>query len=434
MNNELPQFRLLARPSSQLVTDSRIGNSLYSPYISEDIPHLDSILDDLMDFGIRRLDTSMNENEPPINWDYSETEVPPEYDQLIDGLNANGVAVNYMLHFWDKAGHAAGEDLATPRFQTEEQIQDFLDYVRFIVDHFKGRVDYYTIWSEPDYCGDGGIKCIETEDYINLVRQTIPVIRQIDPQAKVALAPYVLYFARKDVSQILASDVIQEFDVIQWHGIYDPVPGSTFYGNYYYEYPSLVEELRQTAIAHGFQGEVWGTELTWCSAEYPTCHPADQPWTIQETDKLAAKYYARGVVIHLGLDMGVSFGGLESSDAPWTWPTVRNLNTILAGTTPDPLAVKVEIDANNLVTYSFTLPNGDVMLALWRDNVAVKDDPGVTADLVFIDPPAQTAVGIDPLNGFEQELITEIEGTDLIIRGLLVKDYPLFVRLGDAGP
>ena len=58
--------------------------------------------------------------------------------------------------------------------------------MRFVVRHFKGRVQYYTIWSEPDYCGDSQIKCIETADYINLVRLTIPVIHDEDPQARVA--------------------------------------------------------------------------------------------------------------------------------------------------------------------------------------------------------------------------------------------------------
>jgi hypothetical protein len=31
-------------------------------------------------------------------------------------LFENGIALNLALHFWDKAGHAAGEELSTPRF------------------------------------------------------------------------------------------------------------------------------------------------------------------------------------------------------------------------------------------------------------------------------------------------------------------------------
>ena len=427
--NSLPSFLLLTRPSSQLVSDPRIGTGIYSPYMWRDIPGLDSILGDLTDLGVKRVDTSLNENEPPINWDFAENDIPPEYDRFIDGLNDDGIVVNYMLHFWDKAGRASGEQLSTPRFKTEEQIQDFLDYVRFVVRHFKGRVQYNTIWSEPDYCGDSQIKCIETADYINLVRLTIPVIRDEDPQAKVALAPYVLYFAREDVFTILNSDVMPLLDVIQWHGIYDVVPNSKFYGDYYYEYPLMIEEMKQTASAHGFQGEYWGTELTWCSEEYPTCHSPDQPWEIQKTDKLAAKYDARGMVMQLGMDVGVGFGGLESTTAPWTYPTIRNLNTVLAGTTPASLSVEIESEATNIISYGFTLPNGDILYALWTNNAAVEGDPGVSATLAFPDLSVRGVRGIDVLHGFEQELIAETENGGLVIRNLLVRDYPIILHL-----
>jgi hypothetical protein len=429
--NSLPSFLLLTRTSSQLVSDTRLGTGVYSSYMWRDIPGLGGILDDLTDLGVKRVDTSLNENEPPINWDFSEDDIPPEYDRFIDGLNENGVAVNYMLHFWDKAGRASGKELSTPRFKTEEQIQDYLEYVRFIVRHFKGRVQYYTIWSEPDYCGDSQIKCIEATDYINLVRRTVPVIRQEDPQAKVALAPYVLYFAREDVFTILRSDVIPMLDVIQWHGIYDVAPNNVFYGNYYYEYPSIIEEIKQTASANGFQGEYWGTELTWCSEEFPSCHSPDHPWEIQATDKLAAKYYARGIIVHLGMDVGVGFGGLESTAAPWTYPTIRNLNTVMAGTTPTSLSVDIESEATNIVSYGFTLPNGDLLFALWTNGAAVEDDLGVNATLAFPDLSAQRVKGIDVLYGFEQELIAETVNGNLVIGNLLVKDYPIILRVSD---
>jgi parallel beta-helix repeat protein len=429
--NSLPGFWLLTRPSSQLVADTRLGSSLYSSNIWNDIPHLDSILHDLIDFGIKRLDTSMQEIEEPIDWNRSEFEIFMEYDRFIDELNENGVAVNYMLHFWDKAGHASGKELSTPRFKTAEQVQDFLDYVRFVVGHFKGRVQYYTIWSEPDNCGPPQIKCVELNDYINLARQTIPIIRQEDPQAKVALAPNVLFFARDYLFTILRSDVIPMFDVIQWHGIYDVAPNIEFYGNYYYEYPSIIQEIKQTASAHGFQGEYWGTELTWCSEEFPSCHPPDHPWGIQKTDKLAAKYYARGIVMQLGMDVGVGFGGLESTAAPWTYPTIRNLNTIMAGSTPTSLIVEIESEATNIMSYGFMSPNGDKLFALWTNGTAVDNDPGVNTTLTFPGLSARKVVGLDVLNGSEQELVTETENGNLVIRNLLVKDYPIILRLID---
>jgi hypothetical protein len=430
--NSLPKEHLLTKPSSQLVADTRIaGTGLYSSNIWNDIPNLEYLVNDFIDMGVKRLDTSMQEVEEPIDWNKPEYEIFPEYDQFIDALNENGVAANYMLHFWDKDGLAGGEELSTPRFKSEEQILDFLDYVRFVVSHFKGRIQYYTLWSEPDACGGSGIKCIEPLDYIELARRTIPVIRQEDPQAMVVTGPNVLYFDREYLFTVLGSDVASMFDVISWHGIYDPSPNSEFYGNYYYEYPTIVEEIKQTASANGFEGEYWSTEQTWCSEEFPTCHPPDQPWGMSKTDKIAAKYLARGYVMHLGMDVGVGWGSLESTSQPWTYPTLRILNTIMAGTTPTSLSVDIEKEPTSTVTYAFALPNGDELFALWTDGTAVDDDPGVITTLTFRGLNAGKIVGLDVLYGFEQKLITETENGNLVISNLLIKDYPIIIKLID---
>jgi hypothetical protein len=79
--------------------------------------------------------------------------------------------------------------------------------------------------------------------------------------------------------------------------------------------------------------------------------------------------------------------------------------------------------------YTFALPDGTHLVALWRDGIAVDNDPGVPATLSFPGFSTQEVVGIDVLHGFEQEMITEIEGGNLVIRDLLVKDYPIFLRL-----
>jgi len=168
------------------------------------------------------------------------------------------------------------------------------------------------------------------------------VIKQEDPQAKVVTAPNVLYFDRDDLFAVIQSDVAPMFDVVSWHGIYSAAPDSEFYGNYYYEYPGIVEEIKQTANAHGFDGEFWAPEISWCSAEYPTCYSPDQPYKVLGSDKIAAKYDARSFILHLGMDVGIGWGGLESIDAPWTFPTIQRLNTIMAGTEPISHVVKIE--------------------------------------------------------------------------------------------
>ncbi|MDA2937324.1 right-handed parallel beta-helix repeat-containing protein [Acidobacteria bacterium AH-259-A15] len=424
-DNAFAKLRLQTKPSGELA-DSGISLKFGELWALDDELRV-SLLEEVTTLGVKRYETIYHEVEPPINWSSgSEFFISALADGLIDDLAAHGIAVNYELLFWDKDGHAMGKELSTPRFKTEEQVQDFLEYIRFIVRHFKGRVQSYTLWSEPGQCGDIQIKCVEALDYINLARQAIPVIRQEDPQAKVVLAPVVLYFGRDWLFTVLNSDLVQLFDVIAWHPFYGAAPDIEFFGNYYYDYPSIIGNIKETASANGFQGEYWGHDIGWWITGDPN-KPDDQPWE-SHTEPQARKYLARVTIMHLGLDLGVGVDGMLSLERSF-YPIMRNLTTAMAGTSPISLAVKIESEETNIMSFGFMLPNGDRLFALWTDDAAVDDDPGTGSTLTFSGLSAQRVVGIDVLNSFEQELITETENSNLVIRNLLVKDYPIILRL-----
>jgi parallel beta-helix repeat protein len=408
---------LQPKTSSQLPADDRLGTIFYD-FRRSDFNSLHSLWNEVINMGAKRVDTQINEFEPPIDWGFSETEIPVEFDKFIDAMNEDGVAVNYLLIFWDKAGHAAGDTLPNPRFSTEQDIQRYLDYVRHIVGYFKGRVQYYSIWGEQGYFGHDGIKGIEPKDYIELSRRTIPVIREVDPQAKVVTGPLVLQHETYHLYPLLRSDVIQLFDVISTHPFFDAAPDNTeLYGNYYYEYPSLAEDILQTASAQGFQGEYWGYSLTWMVNELHT--------SIQ-----AIKYNARGMLMHLGLNYGTGTGPfLNPEREPVLYYTWANLFTFLAGTEPADLGLEIKSEDTNIVSYGFTHTNGDLSLALWTDGAAVDYDPGVTATITIPGVSASRVTSIDVLKFFKQELITEADSSNLIIHNFNVKDYPLIIML-----
>lgn len=377
--NESPKSILQLKESRELA-DNHMGINWGSLQYSDnwEIPVIQ-----LNAAGVKRVDNPLYEGEPPIDWNKgSEFVIPTGMDEIVDGLTEHGIRVNLILHFWDKDGHAQGEELATPRFQNQQQVDDFIEFVRFVVGHFKGRIPYYTIWSEPDYCGSGGIKCILPVDYIEMVKQVIPVIRDEDPQAKIISAPYVLFFARGDMFTLLRSDVVSQFDVISWHPFYDMTPDHEFFGNYYYEYPAIIQEIKQTASAHGFTGDYWGTDLSWDSYEGAICNTlecrlqSEHPWDILKTNLQAAKYYARVIVMELGLDVVVGLDGFTDEVSRfWSYPTLVNLNTLMAGNKPLEIPVEIESDAAPIASYGFSLPDGDKLFAVWNDGVAIDYDP-----------------------------------------------------------
>jgi hypothetical protein len=68
---------------------------------------------------------------------------------------------------------------------------------------------------------------------------------------------------------------------------------------------------------------------------------------------------------------------------------------------------------------------------MWVNGVAEDEDEGDFVTLKFQGSDAKHAQLIDVLNGFEQELIVENVNGDLFIRDILIKDYPLIIRLGE---
>jgi hypothetical protein len=145
------------------------------------------------------------------------------------------------------------------------------------------------------------------------------------------------------------------------------------------------------------------------------------------TDVSGAKYYARAIIIHLGLDVTTGVALVGEDIRPRSHSVIRALCTVMAGAAAADLPVVIESEAINIKHYVFALPNGDKLLALWTDGAAVEEDPGITTTLTLPGLSDQRMTGIDVLNGIQQEMIIEVENDSLVIRNLMVKDYPIII-------
>jgi hypothetical protein len=384
--------------------------------------------------GLKRFRVSIDNldaDSADLDWSVPEFSIDPSHDALITLLADNDVTITYVLTFWDKATWPGGEGANCPRFKDENEIQRYLDFVQFIVHHFKDRVPYFEIWNEPNVrtCP----QWIEPADYISLVKRAVPVIRQEYPEAKIVVGA-TAYLGEEDsrdyLFSILRSDIMPLVDVVSWHPMYGTSP--EFDSEYYYEYPAIVQEIKDVASAHGFQGEYEADELTW----FTTNGMQWDGWSHRYGDTVAAKYQLRGVVMHLGMDVTAGIGSALMFDSNWVSipSATRNLCTLMAGAEPVSLPVEIETEASDVATYAFSLPNGDRLVALWRDGVAVEDDPGVSATLFFPGLSAREVTAIDTLNGLEQQVATGENNDTLVIRNLLVKDYPIILRFTDTTP
>ncbi len=383
----------------------------------------------ILNLGVKRVRLAINTLDSnnqycPIYWSKSELSIDPSHDDLITSLADNGVTMTYVLTFWDIDYVAGGGEINIPRFKTEEEIQRYLDFVRFIVHHFKDRIEYYEIWNEPNI--ENTIQGIEVEDYINLVKRAVSVIREEYPDAKIVVGSTSELSdlgSQNYLFSILRSDIMPLVDVVSWHPMYGNSP--EYDGEYYYNYPSLVQEIKDVVSAHGFEGEYEGGELNWCTLDQADL---DHPWNAY-SETVSAKYYTRSIMMHLGADIGTSVILPYEGHYMQIVHTVQNLCTIMAGNKPIELAIEIQSEATNIKSYSFSLSNNDKLIALWTDGIAVDEDPGVNITLTIPNISAQKVMGIDVIKGYQQPIITSTENGNLVIQNLIVRDYPLILHI-----
>ena len=411
--NDRLATQLEQRPSSELA-DNRMGAQFDSFGLFDTYDH------EVYPRGVKQARIAITGMEPElVDWSRSEFEIHPGQDALIDRLVENGVDITYVLMFWDRETWPGGEGAPCARFRTKREVKRYLEFVRFIVGHFKDRIDEYEIWNEPDiegYCP----KYIRVNDYVRLVKRVVPVIKAEHPDARVVVGGVssMLYPAARDwLFDLLESDAMPLVDVISWHPMYGTSPAVKQTRTYYQRYPSIVRRIKRRAEANGFDGEYRANEMGWAT-----------PWTMggghprAYSPTVAAKYYGRGILLHLGMDIAAGVPGDNH--------VIRNLATLMAGAEPADVDVAVRTKANDVASYAFSTPEGGHLVALWTDGVAVESDPGKKAGVTIAGVDAGSAAGIDILHGYEQPLAAEDSDGSLMIRGLLIKDYPTIIRIG----
>jgi hypothetical protein len=418
--NSLPRTRLQAKPSRKLV-DNRIGGTAETQHIGPWV----------WNAGAKwmRVIVDPYGRWQYTNWDKDEYAIDPQEEKAIDDLVNNGVKVMIVLDVWHPENKVV-------YYKTDKHIKAYLNWVKFLVHHFQGRIEYYEILNEPDLSFEQP-SGMPVDAYVNLVKRTIPIIQEEDPKAKIVVGavPDTRFDGARDwIWGLLKSDVMPLVDGLSWHGMYGAAPsndprgvrdvGAPQMANYWENYPSFVKEIKSTAKANGFDGEFLVEEMLWRTPDTP--HESE-PYGF--TDVSGAKYYARAIIIHLGLDVAAGLAIVREDDRPRSNSVIRNLCSIMAGAQPIELPIMIESDTSNIKYYWFSQTNGDFLVVLWKDDTAVDVDPGIASTITVPGFSNWRAMGLDVLNGFEQELIVSNANGNLIIRDFLIKDYPIIIHL-----
>ena len=145
-------------------------------------------------------------------------------DLVVDHANRQGLTVIARLGMVPQ--WARPRDSATS-FLDEKHYSDFARFVGAFVDHFRNRVDYITVWNEPNLALEWGFRTIDPEAYTRLLRESYAQAKTANPHVQVlggalapTLAPANSEWGMNDLEylrRMLAANAAEWFDGLAVH-------------------------------------------------------------------------------------------------------------------------------------------------------------------------------------------------------------------------
>ena len=401
----------------------------------------------MFDAGVSWIRIGQYENSSdPTSWDWVERKrgvfaIAPEVDDYVDSLLENDVKVQVQLMYGNPmytGPNGKKPDEITPEPgsyhnddrslnsvfwppKSQEEIAAFIRYVKWMVNHFRGRVHYYALWNEQDigYWNPWG----NPEEYGRLLKAFAPAVHETDPTAKVIYggqADPISEWAKRALDECGCSS---EIDVFAYH-----------------TYPGYGQNLNPETMDYGAYGPESPAKLRDLVRNYPGIHKDIEFWDdefnsigtwVGSDETVQAKYIPRGLIYNHAagvrtfvwlLTAGVDgneyddFGfihGFRNLPDDFTprpvFYALQNTNALFSDTKLDP-SIRVEPsevialrrqNAAPFFAYGFRNINGKAIVAYW---LAAHSVPGgafapITVDLTLKNSGIQNPVLIDVVSG-----------------------------------
>ncbi|MBQ9893065.1 MAG: glycoside hydrolase [Bacteroidales bacterium] len=140
-------------------------------------------------------------------------------DEHVDGLLAQGVHPWMCLCYGNALYTRGGTGLDAKLFPDGPVMDAWLKYIRTVVSRYRGKITMWEIWNEPN--GPNNLDSYPL--YANLFVRTAKVIREVDPDAKIAAfaswSPDLDYI-RQAMELIAAADGVKYIDCITVHAYF----------------------------------------------------------------------------------------------------------------------------------------------------------------------------------------------------------------------
>ncbi len=341
---------------------------------------------------------------------------------------------------------------------TDEAVEGFARYCAFMARHFRGTVRYYEIWNEENgwfYDDWSRVPAAsQVRAYGRVLKAAAQAIKQANPEAVVVFGgtagstldyprialeegagPWIDVFAFHPYGHPTPEGVPDNFltlagETMEW----TPRPASIR------TYEEEIAAMRELLHRYNPRMQVWADEMNWFAPGEPA------RTDMGDLSELAqAKHLARFYALNAWLGCGAVWWSMYNANGIQEWAVLRSVDgsprpawyaaqytaTVLDDVTAaEDVAVEVVGPAPpDLLVKPYRNGRGETLVGLWcttpaRDACA----PGAVS-LRVAGVEVHEAELLDLLYGSSQDARLTRDGGSTVLRGLLVGDWPLVVRL-----
>ncbi len=195
------------------------------------------------------------------------------YDNLLACARRNGITVYAIVGYWT----------AWTKPYTSEGIEDYVRFLKVIVQRYQKQIRQWEIWNEPNIFFWDGPKDL----YAQLLTRSYAAIKEIDPEAQV-LGLSTAGIDRKFISRML--ELQAPFDVLTIHPYRAHLHDQAF-----------IQDLKAVSdlvkLPDGTRRPVWLTEMGWAThTPHNTARQDFAPNTLRAQAELIARSYLCAIV------------------------------------------------------------------------------------------------------------------------------------------
>jgi hypothetical protein len=207
-------------------------------------------------------------------------------DESIDGLIVRGIQPFLNVGYGNK--HYTEGDMGYHPLVSEEAQAGWKLFVIALAKRYKGKVQYYEIWNEPNLGGFWRPGERNPKKYVQLVKETGSLIRKNCPNA-IIIGGVVSRLPYTFIKSLFEEGLGKEIDIFSFHP-YSTVPES---------YTDRIEAVRKLAWQYNPAIKIWQGENGFPSGPNSTGFSGEGPWT----ENIQAKIMLRRLLTDCSLDI-----------------------------------------------------------------------------------------------------------------------------------